>query len=286
MYLPSLSREKNKFVIIQKYNTEILAATIFLFLTKDMSHRDIEMKIFNIDSKGYLVLDILKYYGLRREHRNIFIDKSYEYIKNEIRAKVLEDNEYETLFALLNSVTFETIEKMYLISSSIEARFNQDSFDYNLDKKELDNLSVDDKEAYLNVISKIRNKKIQDKFRKDLLEEFNSKCALCEIDLNELLIASHIIPYSKCEGIIDKAGDPNNGLLLCPIHDALFESGRFISFNQKGEILISSKLNQSDLDKYKIHRLMVLNPLYMTEKRKQYLSEHNKLFIEKNVKHD
>ncbi len=284
MYLPNLSRDRNKFIIVQKYNTRGIAAAIFLFLTKDISYRDIETSILNVDSKGYLFLDILKYYGLRREHCNIFNDSSYEYVKNAVRDKVLEDNEYETLFTLLNSVTIETIEKNYPHLNMIKTESEPEHLDYKVENTEINNLSEVEKEAYFNVISKIRNKTIQDKFRKDLLDEFNCKCALCEVDIKCLLIASHIIPYSMCEGMIDKAGDSNNGLLLCPIHDALFESGKFISFNQKGEIIISSKISKSDYDKYKIHKSIILNLKHMTKKRKQYLIEHNKMFVEKNEK--
>ncbi|MDI6678271.1 HNH endonuclease [Bacillus wiedmannii] len=36
----------------------------------------------------------------------------------------------------------------------------------------------------------------------------------------------------------------NNGLLLCPNHDALFDKG-YISFGDDGEILISISLDES-----------------------------------------
>lgn len=283
MYLPSLTRDRTKFIIIQKYELDSLAAIIFLFLTTDIPYKDIEMRILNKDFKGYLVLDILKYYGLRKEHFNIFYGASYEYVKNAFRDKVLEDEEYEILYNLLNSVTFEKIDIKYF-SNSISKESNQNLLKYNLENKEINDLSDEEKEAYFNVISKIRNKRVQDKFRRDLLVEFHCKCALCEVDKKELLIASHIVPYSKCKGIISKAGDVNNGLLLCPIHDALFEAGRFISFNQKGEIVISDKINPSDFIKYKIDGLTTLNSIHMTETRKQYLLEHYNMFIQTNVK--
>lgn len=282
MYLPSLLRDRDKFIIVQKYNARILAGIIFLYLTDDISNKDIEIRVLNNDFKGYRALDILKYYGLKREHHNIFNNVSYKNVKASIGEKVYEDNEYETLYLLLNSVTFEMIERNYSKDNRISSKFEIETKHYGLNFEEINSLPDEEKEAYFNVIAKIRNKKIQDKFRKSLLDEFNCKCALCEIDKSELLIASHIVPYSKCEGLVDKAGDSNNGLLLCPIHDALFESGRFISFDAKGEIIISGRLSDSDFYDYNLSKSIILDAKYMTERRKKYLLEHNKYFFERN----
>ncbi|MCK9477175.1 MAG: HNH endonuclease [Candidatus Muirbacterium halophilum] len=86
-------------------------------------------------------------------------------------------------------------------------------------------------------------------FRKKLIKgrinKGTVKCDLCEIDIQELLNASHIKPWSESNG--EEKLDINNGLLLCPIHDALFDKG-FISFEDDGKIVISKKIEQ---DKYK-----------------------------------
>lgn len=69
---------------------------------------------------------------------------------------------------------------------------------------------------------KTRATAIQSLFRRLLLEE-SSKCMMCDIDNPVLLIASHIKPAAKSNAA-EKA-DKDNGILLCPIHDALFDKG-------------------------------------------------------------
>ena len=43
--------------------------------------------------------------------------------------------------------------------------------------------------------------------------------------------------------------DPYNGILLCCNHDSLYNKG-YISFNAKGNILISEKIEEKDYDKF------------------------------------
>ena len=50
----------------------------------------------------------------------------------------------------------------------------------------------------------------------------------------DFLIASHIKPWSKCKS--NQKLDVNNGLLLCPNHDRLFDEG-WISFDEIGKII-------------------------------------------------
>ena len=55
------------------------------------------------------------------------------------------------------------------------------------------------------------------------------------------LIASHIKPWHQSEN--QERLDVNNGLLLCPNHDAVFDKG-YISFDIYGNILISTSLDE------------------------------------------
>lgn len=80
-------------------------------------------------------------------------------------------------------------------------------------------------------------------FREQLIEKYG-KCCLCNVKTKDLLIASHIKPWSMSDG--HEKIDANNGLLLCPNHDKLFDLG-FISFDENGEILISDELNEKNL---------------------------------------
>lgn len=83
----------------------------------------------------------------------------------------------------------------------------------------------------------------QDKFRDNLIKKFNGKCCLCGVDCKSMLIASHIKPWSKSDE--HEKLDIENGLLLCPNHDKLFDSG-LISFSADGDIMISKSLSTNN----------------------------------------
>jgi predicted restriction endonuclease len=71
------------------------------------------------------------------------------------------------------------------------------------------------------------------------------KCCVCGLDFPPLLIGSHIKQWSKSNE--QEKLDGNNGLLLCVMHDALFD--RFlISFEDDGRIIYSDFLPQSLLE--------------------------------------
>ncbi|WP_232240190.1 HNH endonuclease [Bacillus tropicus] len=77
-------------------------------------------------------------------------------------------------------------------------------------------------------------------FKKNLLKN-EEKCKLCGVSDKHFLIASHIKPWSQSNH--RERLDINNGLLLCPNHDALFDKG-YISFGDDGRILISNSLDE------------------------------------------
>ncbi len=66
--------------------------------------------------------------------------------------------------------------------------------------------------------------------------------------------------------------DINNGLLLCPNHDALFDSG-YISFNDDGEIIISEGLTQEDKKCMGVFSDMKIE---LKEENRRYMEYHRK----------
>ncbi len=143
-------------------------------------------------------------------------------------------------------------------------------------KRECAKNNIENINAYIETMLSVRNNSIQKKFRKDLFIEFDNKCAICDINKKELLIASHIIPYSKCKDVKQMI-DHNNGLLLCSMHDCLFDKN-LISFNEKTgkiEIVNNSKLNRKLFDLLNIDSNISLNSKHMNKKRKYYLSKHH-----------
>ena len=99
------------------------------------------------------------------------------------------------------------------------------------------------------------------------------KCCLCGFDEPDLLIASHIKPWS--ESAPDERTDVNNGLLLCPNHDKLFDK-YYISFDEEGIILISDGLIETQQKLMNINSNMRIN---RTEKIKTYMEYHRRKFL-------
>lgn len=81
----------------------------------------------------------------------------------------------------------------------------------------------------------------QSAFRKLLMRRY-TRCCLCDVDDESLLVASHIKPWAKSSHT--EKVDVNNGLLLCPNHDKLFDRG-YISFDNGGHIVISDELSKN-----------------------------------------
>jgi len=98
----------------------------------------------------------------------------------------------------------------------------------------------------------------QDAFRSKILEKYHNRCCLCGAGSSSerLLIASHIKPWKVSDD--QEKVSVHNGLLLCPNHDKLFDIG-MISFKDNGEIIISNKLCDSDIEQFQINHKMSIN---------------------------
>ncbi|NFA42110.1 HNH endonuclease [Clostridium botulinum] len=106
----------------------------------------------------------------------------------------------------------------------------------------------------------------QDEFRKDLIK-IHEKCQICGITNKSMLVASHIKTYHESND--NEAMDFYNGFLLCKMHDGLFDKG-LITFDNKGNVLISEELNDNDRDILKVENIKIeLEP-----EQKKYINWH------------
>jgi putative restriction endonuclease len=80
----------------------------------------------------------------------------------------------------------------------------------------------------------------QSLFRKVVVNNYSNSCAICSLDIQNLLVASHILKWSESK---EHRLNPTNGLCLCNIHDRAFELG-YIGINTDYSVLISSELKQ------------------------------------------
>jgi len=84
----------------------------------------------------------------------------------------------------------------------------------------------------------VKTRTNQSFFRQAVLSSYSSKCCLTGIDIPELLIASHIIPWSKD---IKNRLNPQNGICLNSLHDKAFDKG-LITFDENYKLILSKKL--------------------------------------------
>ena len=110
----------------------------------------------------------------------------------------------------------------------------------------------------------------QDEYRRKLLNE----CPFCPITMiNEesLLIASHIKPWAVSD--VQERTDPNNGFILSPLYDKLFDRG-FITFSDEKRVSISNWLSRQVKDRIGIKENQMFQFLPINSERAKYLEYH------------
>ncbi|WP_316799055.1 MrcB family domain-containing protein [Pedobacter frigidisoli] len=110
----------------------------------------------------------------------------------------------------------------------------------------------------------------QGDFRKGVVN-IEKKCRLTGISELTFLIASHIKPW--CKSNDQEKLDGNNGLLLSPHVDKLFDKG-FISFSNDGNVLIKDEAKEV----FESWNLKVANVGSFNKKQQEYLAYHRAAF--------
>ncbi|MGE0200472.1 MAG: HNH endonuclease [Candidatus Melainabacteria bacterium] len=87
-------------------------------------------------------------------------------------------------------------------------------------------------------LSIVRTK--QGLFRKAVLSSFDNKCCLTGMNIPDLLVASHIVPWS-----VDRKNrlNPSNGLCLNAFHDKAFDKG-YITLLEDFSVKVSSAVRE------------------------------------------
>lgn len=110
----------------------------------------------------------------------------------------------------------------------------------------------------------------QDIFRSRLIDYWDGKCAVTGLPISALLRASHIKPWKDCDSNSERL-DVFNGLLLAPNLDAAFDLG-FITFEDDGSIILSSRLDDFSLESLRINNNLKVDKL--TKAHRKYLKWH------------
>lgn len=81
----------------------------------------------------------------------------------------------------------------------------------------------------------------QSYFRDVVLNNYDNKCGISGLDLRELLVASHILPWANHEA---ERLNVRNGICLSRLHDAAFDQ-HLISFDDELRLVLSPRLKQA-----------------------------------------
>lgn len=109
-----------------------------------------------------------------------------------------------------------------------------------LSENEMKNFNADillGKEG-LDVPRLVKNRVNQYLFRKVIMNNYSNTCAICGLNIESLLVASHIIKWSTNQS---QRLNPENGLCLCSIHDKAFEEG-YLGIQGNYKIVLSQSL--------------------------------------------
>ena len=85
----------------------------------------------------------------------------------------------------------------------------------------------------------------QSRFREEVMTYWAGSCPMTGISEPDLLRASHIVPWNRCEDEADRL-DPENGLLLSSLWDAAFDRG-LVTFGDGGEAMPASQVSETTI---------------------------------------
>lgn len=197
---------------IDDFTEEEVLMVVKAYLVDGLSHRKIQWEILGLPAPdrggGYIAMDILHYFDIDGKKKEILKDKNID--------------------ELIQSSTGKFKESLIKLKAYICEEVKAEKIIKGLNTEKIDNTEI-------TVTTKQRVG--QNKLRDYILEIYNYQCALCEINKDDLLICSHIIPWKIDE---ENRLNPRNAICLCALHDKLFDKGYF-SLNENYEIIFTSK---------------------------------------------
>jgi predicted restriction endonuclease len=113
---------------------------------------------------------------------------------------------------------------------------------------------------------------------KERVSEIEKRCRITGVENPVHLIASHCKPWRDSNN--DERLDGENGLLLTPSIDRLFDRG-FISFEDQGRLMVSPVADRSSLQKMGVETSYIVNVGAFSEGQRTFLDFHrNSVFLQ------
>lgn len=220
--------------ITDKFDNYIIAEVIKAYLIDGKSHRNIQREILDLPAParggGFVVMELLHHFNIRGDRKGILNKHSI----SELR----ENNDLDFIKAL------DIIDELNIVKEEAEKYFVR-------------NQEINKNNNPTESKSEIKVRAYQNKLREIVLDNYNSTCAICEINKTDLLICSHIKPWT-----VDKEErlNPKNAICFCVLHDKMFDKGYFsldsdykIIFGQKADYQIKELLKTNSFKRPKIN---------------------------------
>lgn len=207
---------------LDRFTEEEILKVIKSYLLDGLGHRKIQSRILGLpvpdNGGGYIAMDILHYYNIYGDKKGILVNKNIN--------------------SLIENATGNYREALTKIKAYIEEGNEATKVIKGLKKDNIVNTEIE-------VATKQRVG--QDKLREYILDIYEHKCALCDIDKDDLLICSHIIPWR-----IDEQNrlNPQNAICLCAQHDKLFDKGYF-SLDENYNVKLGVKADEKIINQLK-----------------------------------
>lgn len=189
---------------------------------------------------------------------NYIRDIGYKFEKNKPDSLKFSDEEYD--YEILKYYNSLKVER-----EKIQKKIDEKDLEFieSIDEQIKNIVNPNEKEAI------IKQRLTQGLFKEKLIKK-ECKCKICSIKNRYFLIASHIKPWVDSNDY--EKIDENNGFLLCPNHDKLFDGG-YISFTDNGTLIISSILSKDDIELFNLNKNITIE---INEEIKKYLEYHRK----------
>jgi putative restriction endonuclease len=113
-------------------------------------------------------------------------------------------------------------------------------------------------------------------FRENL-SHIERQCRITKVDDPRILVASHIKPWRACGSTQEKL-DGNNGLLLTPTMDRLFDH-RYMTFKVDGKAVLSRKIAPETYARIGLDPERPLNVGTFNKEQCRYLEYHQSIFL-------
>lgn len=168
-------------------------------------------------------------------------------------------------------------EKLFLDAEVYLAKMKKESIETHLHLSEPDFTGKDK-------LAVIKQRVNQDAFRAMILSNYDYRCAITGMDVQSLLIASHIIPWAENES---ERLNPENGICLSPLYDKAFDKG-LIGIQPDYEIVLSKELKEHSKEDFFAlsfagieHTRLILpqehqpNPAFLQYHYDNIFAEHN-----------